>query len=438
MGTLAASLVVSPASRPINGRMRVPGDKSISHRYALLAAVADGESIIDHYAPGADCRSTLDCLARLGVVHSIETLPASESDLRVRVQGRGLGGLVAASSPIDAGNSGSTLRMLAGLLAAHPFETTIGGDASLSRRPMRRVIVPLERMGASIRSTDGRPPLSVRGGALQAIDYTPDVASAQVKSAILLAGLHARGRTIIHELVLTRDHTERALRAFGAEIRTSDGEVALEGGQRLQGRALTVPGDLSSAAFWACAAAAIPRSDLTVERVGLNPSRTHIIDVLRRSGATLDVQLEGEDAGEPRGAVRIRSAARQSLTITPEEVPSVIDELPVLAALASHGGEIHVSGAAELRTKESDRISALITGLRAMGAEAEERPDGFSVRGSAPLAGDCAVDAASDHRLAMAFAIAALGARAPVRIDGAEVVDVSYPGFFRVLEALCG
>jgi 3-phosphoshikimate 1-carboxyvinyltransferase len=414
----------------------VPGDKSISHRYAILAALADGDSLIENYAPGADCRSTLTCLRALGV--SITTTPALGAGNTVRVVGRGVRGLVAPSGPLDAGNSGSTMRMMAGVLAAHPFTATMVGDASLSRRPMRRVMVPLERMGATLEAENGRPPLTVRGASLQGIAYTPEVPSAQVKSAVMLAGLQADGHTSVHEPAATRDHSERAFTAFGAIVERDGLTVGVRGGQRLTGRAVLVPGDISSAAFWACAAAALDGSTIEIEGVGLNPSRTHILEALRRAGAAVETTIDREDGYEPIGRVRVTSGPPHLLTVTPAEVPGLIDELPALAAFATHGREIHVTGAAELRTKESDRISALVAGLRAMGADADELPDGFHVRGSRRLPGGCEVDAVGDHRLAMAFAIAALGADRPVAVTGAQAVDVSYPGFFEVLEGLRG
>jgi 3-phosphoshikimate 1-carboxyvinyltransferase len=433
----ASSVVVGPASGPVSGRqVSVPGDKSISHRYGMLSALADGQSVIENYAPGADCRSTLHCLAQLGIAILIEPVPGAGP--RVTVDGRGLRGLVAPSAPLDAGNSGSTMRMMAGVLAAHPFTSTMFGDASLSRRPMRRVIVPLEQMGARLEAPDGKPPLTVHGADLHAITYAPDVPSAQVKSAVLLAGLQASGVTAVRETASTRDHTERAFRAFGAAVVQDGLIVSVVGGQRLTGRRLVVPGDISSAAFWACAAAALDDSSLEITGVGLNPSRTQIVEALRGFGADVETTVDREDGFEPIGRIRVATGVRRAFTVTPDLVPGLIDELPVLAALATHGREVHVTGASELRAKESDRITALVTGLRAMGADADELADGFHVKGHTPLAGDCAVDACGDHRLAMAFAVAALGARKPVEIRGAEAVDVSYPGFFDVLQDLFG
>ncbi len=427
-------VTVEPATS-VRGRVRPPGDKSVSHRYAMLAAIADGQTVIHGYSTGGDCASTLDCLRTLGVrVH--ETARDEQEGLQLRIQGVGRAGLQAPTRTLDAGNSGSTMRMLAGILAAHPFTTTITGDESLCRRPMRRVMVPLERMGASITAQDGRPPLAITGARpLTAIDFQPDVPSAQVKSAVLFAGLWAQGLTRVIEPVATRDHTERALEAFGVHVKRAGTSVALEGGQRVVGGVRRVPGDISSAAFWMVAAAALPGSELRVEQVGLNPTRTGIIDILRRFGAQLDVVYAPDSSDEPAGTITVRHNDLRAVEVTPEEVPGVIDELPVLAALATHGGSLRVSGAAELRVKESDRISALADGLRRMGGSIEEFPDGFFVLGTSRLRGG-EVDAHQDHRLAMAFAIAALGASGPTTIHGAAAAAVSYPAFFRVLESL--
>jgi 3-phosphoshikimate 1-carboxyvinyltransferase len=327
--------------------------------------------------------------------------------------------------------------MLAGILAAHPFRVSITGDDSLRRRPMRRIIVPLERMGARFTSDEGRPPLTVEGASrLTGIDFQPDVPSAQVKSAVLLAGLHAEGVTSVREPLPTRDHTERALQAFGGTVSRVNSSVSVAGGQRLRGRDLVVPGDLSSAAFWMVAASALPGSEVSVEEVGLNPTRAGILDILRRLGAYIEIsETAGGDAGEPMGTIVVRHGGLRETSVGPEEVPGVIDELPALAALATHGGALSVTGAQELRVKESDRISALAEGLRRMGADIEEQPDGFHVRATRRLRGG-EVDALNDHRLAMAFAIAALGASGPTTIHDAGAAAVSYPEFFSVLESL--
>jgi 3-phosphoshikimate 1-carboxyvinyltransferase len=308
------------------------------------------------------------------------------------------------------------------------------GDASLSRRPMRRLMAPLRLMGATIEETPGdRPPLVIHGAGLHGITFSPDVPSAQVKSAVLLAGLQARGETRVVEPATTRDHTERALRAFGVRVERIGRAVVLHGGQRLSPQSLRVPGDLSSAAFLAVAAAALPGSDLTIADVGLNPTRTLLLDVLRRCGATVEARVEDEWHGEPVGRIRVRHATLRDVVIAPAEVPELIDELPVLASLGTFGGSVTVSGAHELRVKESDRIAALVTGLRAMGADADEREDGFQIRATRQLTGGL-VNAHGDHRLAMAFAVAALGASRPTTIDGADAVAVSYPSFFDDLD----
>jgi 3-phosphoshikimate 1-carboxyvinyltransferase len=428
--SLSPAATITPGRRLL-GRLSVPGDKSIAHRYALFAALADGPSMLHNFAPGADCRSTLNCLRRLGV--SIEEGPADT----ITLLGRGFGQLRSPEGPLDAGNSGTTMRLLAGVLAGHQFSSTIVGDASLSSRPMRRVIEPLERMGARLDAPGGHAPLTIQGGRLHGIAHRPDTPSAQVKSAVLLAALHAEGVTSVTEPAATRDHTERALAAFGGQVSVSGLTVSVAGGQFLRGQTLTVPGDFSSAAFWLVAAAALPGSRVEIENVGLNPTRSSLLAVLRRFGARVVVETMAGEAGEPRGTVVVEADRTGTVEISPEEVPGLIDELPAIAALAAHGGEVSVRGAAELRVKESDRISALVAGFRALGIDADERADGFLVRGPSgrrPAGG--VADARGDHRMAMAFAIAALAAEGPSRIDGAQVVDISYPGFFETLERL--
>jgi len=427
---------VRPASR-VTGRVRVPGDKSISHRYALLGALAVGETVIRHFAPGADCAATLDCLRTLGVDVTASSRAADGTIDVIRIVGRGLRGLDAPARPLDARNSGTTLRLLCGILAAHPFEATLAGDASLNRRPMKRVIEPLTRMGARIASQDGRAPLRITGGPLRPIAFEPPVPSAQVKSAVLLAGTQTPGTTVVRERVPTRNHTELALRAFGARIGTAEDRITVDGDQPLTGIEATVPGDISSATFWAVTAAALRDSDVEIAGVGLNSTRTALLDVLRRAGAQVDVDVTAVEHGEPRGTVRVRGRGLQPLVLTPAEVPALIDELPALAAMATHGGDLHVTGAGELRVKESDRIRALAQGFRGLGCAIEEFPDGFHVRGDRQPSGGVA-DAATDHRLAMAFAIVALGAAQPSTITGADAVAVSYPSFFTTLAALTG
>jgi 3-phosphoshikimate 1-carboxyvinyltransferase len=432
MASIAAT-TVRPARR-IRGTVRLAGDKSISHRYALLAALADGRSTIAQYSQGADCAATLDCLAAAGI--EIRRTRSADHGLTVEVQGRGLKGLRAPASPLDARNSGTTMRLLSGIVAAHPFTTVLVGDASLTKRPMGRVIAPLELMGAHIESHEKKPPLTIHGAALKGIRYRTEVPSAQIKSAVLLAGLQADGTTIVEESAATRNHTELALRAFGATVQVSGDTIELAGGQTLRGGEFVVPGDISSAAFWVAAAAAIPGSDVEIYNVGLNPTRIALLDVLRLGGALVDEHVDREAGGEPSGRVRVRYGQPRSLTLGADQVPYLIDEIPALAAWASLGGELHVTGAGELRVKESDRISALVRGFQALGADVEEFSDGFHLRGSRRLRGGRA-DAEGDHRLAMAFAIAALGADAPSIISGADAVAISYPEFFSTLESLC-
>ena len=334
------------------------------------------------------------------------------------------------------------MRLLAGIVAGQPLSVELVGDASLSRRPMRRVIEPLVRMGARIESREGCPPLTVHGGTLHGIAHHPAVPSAQVKSAVLLAGLHADGMTTVVEPAATRDHTERALVAFGGQVAADGLTVTVSRHQRLSAQSLSVPGDFSSAAFWLVAAAALPGSRVAIEEVGLNPSRTALIGVLRRFGAHVEVQIGGTEAGEPRGTITVEAGHAGILEIAPEEVPGLIDELPAIGALAAHGGEVTVHGATELRVKESDRIGALVAGFRAMGIDADEHPDGFTVGGSrsresnARRARGGTADARGDHRMAMAFAIAGLGAEQPTTILGADSVAISYPGFFETLDRL--
>jgi 3-phosphoshikimate 1-carboxyvinyltransferase len=429
---LIGSALVPRLSR-VRGRLRVPGDKSISHRYAMLGALADGVSHLDGYLAGADCIATLMCLEAYGVPITRST---SARGLSIRIEGRGPRGFRPPSGPLDCANSGTSMRLLAGLAAAHPFRSVLGGDESLSRRPMRRVIEPLTRMGAAIAAREGRPPLTIDGGTLRPITYAPDVPSAQVKSAVLLAGLHTEGRTSVREAAPTRDHTERAFEAFGVRVVRDGLTVSIDGGQRLHAIEAVIPGDISSSVFWLVLAAGTPDSDLTIEDVGLNPSRSAVLEVLGRAGARIDTSIEQDRAGEPIGSIRVRAGDPRPFQVTAVDVPLMIDEIPALAALAAmrEGGTMTVRGASELRVKESDRIAMLARGFRAMGVDVEEYDDGFSIAGGPPSGGD--VDAAGDHRLAMAFAVAGAAARAPVSIQGADSVAVSYPGFFAELERL--
>ena len=333
---------------------------------------------------------------------------------------------------LDAGNSGTTMRLLAGVLAGHAFAATLAGDASLSGRPMERVAAPLRSMGATVTTTEGHAPLTVEGGDLRAIDYASPVASAQVKSAVLLAGLFAEGRTSVAEPAPTRDHTERAFRAFGVSVEAQPGFAAVEGGQRLHPATLTVPGDPSSAAAWAAAAASVPGSSIDIDGIALNPGRIGFVSALARAGVEIAVDARGDSGGEPVGSIRVAYGTPAFFEVLPAEVASLVDELPVLAAMAARRGGMRVTGASELRVKESDRIREIVAGLRAFGVPAEELEDGFEI--GAARVSSAQVDARHDHRLAMAFAIAGLGT-VGTHIAGAQVVDVSYPGFLDLLAA---
>jgi 3-phosphoshikimate 1-carboxyvinyltransferase len=426
-----AKKTISPGGN-VTGVVELPGDKSISHRYAILASLAEGVSEIRNYSSSADCRSTIECMRKLGV--EIDLTPE-----RVRVVGKGLDGLHAPKRALDAGNSGSTIRMLSGVLAGQNFISTITGDKSLQRRPMRRVAEPLRQMGADIRAKDGdRAPIEIRGAKLKAIDYTPPIPSAQVKSAILLAGLYADGVTTVRESVRTRDHTEITLREMGAQIQTSKGEIKIHPRPKLQARNLIVPGDLSGSVFLIGAALVLPESAIMLHNVGLNPTRTKVLDFLISIGASINLASVQLRDGELIGDVSVRYAGLSGGTISGPQVAEMIDELPMLAALGPYteqGIEIH--DAKELRVKESDRIAALSEGLKAMGAKVEEFPDGMRVEGksSGKLRG-AKVDPQGDHRIAMALAVAALGAQGDTVIRDSECVGVSFPEFFKTLEKL--
>ena len=421
----------------ISGAVELPGDKSISHRYAMLAALAEGPSEITNYSSAADCQSTLECLRALGPEIRTErgAVPV------VRISGAGLGGLKPPRRTLDAQNSGSTIRMLSGILAGQSFSSKITGDASLRRRPMLRVIEPLRQMGAVIESHDGgHAPLEIRGGELRAIDYALPVPSAQVKSAILFAGLYAEGVTCVHEAVRTRDHTEIALREFGANVEVSKGAIRIHPPERLEPRRLVVPGDLSAGIFLIGASLILPGSSLLLHNVGLNPTRAKVLDLLISWGAPIHVaSLQSRD-GELAGDVAVRHSPLSGGTVGGAQVAEMIDELPMLAALGpftEKGIEIH--DAQELRAKESDRIAALIQGLRRMNARVEEFPDGLRVEGraAAKLRGGKS-DPQGDHRIAMALAIAALGAEGETLIRDSDCVAVSFPEFFSTLDRLRG
>jgi len=417
---------IQPAKRLV-GSVRMPGDKSISHRYAVLAAIAEGSSEIHQFATSADCQSTLDCLKGLGV-------KIDRREDVVFIQGVGLADLKPPTSVLDAGNSGSTMRMLAGILAGQPFRSVLVGDASLSRRPMKRIIEPLTEMGARIRSAaGGMPPLEIEGGTLHPIRYELPVASAQVKSAVLLAGLFAEGETEVIEPIPTRDHTEIALEQMGAEIGRHGRTIAVRGQARLEGRKLYVPGDISAAAFFLAAGLMLPESNLVLQNVGLNPTRTAVLDLLIPMGGRVKVLNVEITNGELFGDLHVEPSPLQGGEIPPEAVPGLIDELPVLAVLGTQTEQgLSFRGAAELRVKESDRIAAVAENLRRMGAEVEEFPDGLRVAGRQKLRG-AEIDSCGDHRIAMAFAVAGLVAQGTALIRDSGCVDVSFPEFFETL-----
>ena len=427
------SATVRPA-RNIRGSVQLPGDKSISHRYAMLAGIAEGPSRLENYSTGADCASTLGCMRALGVTWERQ----AEQNV-IEIQGRGAA-LSAPAAPLDCGNSGSTMRMLSGIVSGQSFTSEMIGDESLSRRPMERVIKPLSAMGAQIQSQQGKPPLRITGAPLKAIDYKMPVASAQVKSCLLFAGLFADGETRVEESIRTRDHGEIALRAFGAQLERKNAgggsEVRIRGGQRLHGIEARVPGDLSSAAFFLCAAALFPESQLTVPHLLMNPTRARLLEILMQMGLRISVTQLEEINGELVGSLQVTGGKLTGGSIAGADSAALIDEIPVLAAIAPYTEQgIEVRDAKELRVKESDRITAVATNLRLMGAHVEEREDGLKVPGGQSLHG-ADLDSYDDHRIAMAFAVAALRSQGETQIRGAESAAISYPAFFETLQGL--
>jgi 3-phosphoshikimate 1-carboxyvinyltransferase len=423
-----STVVVRPA-RSIAGALRLPGDKSISHRYAMLAAIAEGTTRLKNFSTGADCASTLSCLTTLGV-----QLERNENVVLIHGCGPAL---LPPKMPLDCGNSGSTMRMLSGILAGQGFHSELMGDESLSRRPMARIIAPLEAMGAKIGAGDGgRPPLRITGTNLKAIDYEMPVASAQVKSSLLFAGLFALGETRVEEPVRTRDHGELALRAFGAEVTQHGGQARIAGGQKLHAIEAEIPGDLSSAAFFLCAAALFPGSRLLISGLLMNPTRARLLDILILMGVGISVAELEDKHGELVGTVEVDGRDLRGATLAGADTAALIDEIPVLSAVAPYTATgIEVRNAKELRVKESDRIASIVTNLRAMGAEVEEREDGLRIPGRQTLHG-AEIDSFGDHRIAMAFAVAALRAEGETTIHGADAAVISCPGFFGALEAL--
>lgn len=426
--------VVSPVKR-LRGTIAVPGDKSISHRAAILNALADGEATVQNFLVGEDCLSTLRVLRSLGIESSLD---ASGAAPELRIRGAGLHGLREPVEILDCGNSGTTMRLMSGVLAGQAFHSVLSGDASLNTRPMARVAAPLREMGAQIDGRDGgrQAPLAIRGGGLHGICYRMPVASAQVKSSVLLAGLFASGETIVEEPEQTRDHTERMLGAMGARIGREGPAVRLIPGDALAPLSMRVPNDISAAAFWMVAASVHPDAEVHLTGVGMNPTRTGIIDVLRAMGADLSVQEERQVAGEPVADIVVRSARLRGTRVDGDLIPRLIDEVPALAVAAAFAdGATEIAGAAELRVKESDRIAATVSELAALGVAISEREDGMVVEGGSGVGGG-SVRSFNDHRLAMALAAAALAGSGDVRIAGAEAVAISYPAFWQHLHEL--
>jgi 3-phosphoshikimate 1-carboxyvinyltransferase len=413
------------------GHVAVPGDKSISHRAVLIGAICEGETRIAGFGRSADTESTIAAVRALGVrveEHDVDTLT---------VQGLGLRGLIASPAPIDCGNAGTLMRLLTGILTGQAGRFELTGDESLSSRPMERVADPLRRMGAQVETTNGHAPLLIEGGALQAIDYELPVPSAQVKSAVLLAGLHAEGETTVVEPLPTRDHTERLLERAGATVRRRPQSVSVQQADSLSLGEIEVPGDFSSAAALLVAAVTVPGSDVTVHGVGLNTRRIALLDVLERMGARIAVYNRRPIGGEPAGDVQVRASELVGATVVASEVPRLVDELPLLALAACHArGETVVTGAAELRFKETDRIEGVVEELRRIGAHIRATPDGFRIRGVPARLRGGVLDARGDHRLAMVGAVAGLSSREGVDVRGAEAVETSFPGFFGVLDQL--
>ncbi len=421
--------IIRPA-RNLMGALRLPGDKSISHRYAILAGMAEGVSRFHNFSTGADCTSSLNCMQQMGAT-------VKRNGDSVEVEGCA-GKLTAPKELLDCGNSGSTMRMLSGLLAPQTGHFTLSGDESLNRRPMERVRKPLLEMGASITLTDGHAPVVIQGAPLHGIEYRTPVPSAQVKTALLFAGLQASGVTKVSEAVRTRDHGELALRAFGAELERTTDSVTIQGGQTLHAIEATVPGDMSSAAFFLCAAALFPDSSLVLDQLGMNPTRATLLDVLTALGAKINVLNLEEANGELIGSVQISAPVQGlgSTEINGALAAQLIDELPVIAAIAPYTRDgIRIRDARELRVKESDRIALVAQNLRAMGAKVEEFEDGLDVPGGQRLHGGN-IDSGGDHRIAMAFSIAALRAEGETQIAGAEAAAISFPEFYQLLDQI--
>lgn len=425
-------MIFSTQNHGLRGEVTVPGDKSISHRSVMFGAIAKGLTEIDGFLQGADCLSTISCFERMGV--SIENRGE-----RVLVFGNGMHGLKEPDGVLDCGNSGTTTRLLSGLLSAQPFCVTLTGDESIRKRPMKRIITPLSQMGASIKSVNnnGCAPLFIEGQRLHGISYQSPVASAQVKSAVLLAGLYAEGETRVTEPYLSRNHSELMLAHFGADVRTEGTTAVLRPARELFGQKISVPGDISSAAFFIAAALMVPGSELLIRNVGINPTRDGILTVCRSMGADIEILNPSAGSGEPVADLLVRHSSLHGTEIGGAVIPTLIDELPVIAAMAclAHGKTV-IRDAAELKVKESNRIAVMTEGLSAMGARVEETADGMIIHGGSPLHG-AVIDSRKDHRIAMTFAVTALAASGQTEILDADCVSISYPGFYGDLKRLC-
>lgn len=421
-------------SGPLRGKIAVESDKSISHRTVMFAALAQGKSVVENFLTAADTMSTCNCLRQLGI-------DISERGSNLIIQGRGLNGLKSSKEILDCGNSGTTMRLMSGILAAQNFRSILGGDDSLNRRPMKRIIEPLTMMGADIsaHSHGTYAPLDIKGRKLKGIKYELPVASAQIKSAILLAGLFAAGETIVIEPEKSRDHTERMLGSMGAYLKVNDSRISVRPGKALEPQRFIVPGDISSAAFFMVAAMIVPRSELMIKDVGINPTRSGIIEVLISMGGKIKIENQRTVSGEPIADLVISSSDLRGTIIEGEIIPRLIDEIPILAvAMAVAEGESVVKGAGELRVKETDRISAICSELGKMGADIKETADGFIINGKPGALTGALVNSHKDHRIAMSMAIAALTAKGQTTIEGSEAVSISFPGFWNLLRGICG
>ncbi len=431
---VADLLTVNSPAHSLVGEVEVPGDKSITHRALMLGAIANGTTRITNALLATDCMTTLEMVRALGI--EVEQLTSGE----IQVHGKGINGLREPGRPLECGGSGTTIRLMSGILAGQPFYSVLASNAQLGKRPMDRIVIPLRRMGATVLGRQGGKftPLTIQGGNLKAITYRPPVASAQVKSAVLLAGLFANGITTVEEKLPTRDHTERMLSAMGAQILRSDTRISITPRPILTPLKIRIPGDMSSAAFLLVAASIVPGSRLLLRGIGINPGRTGILTALQSMGANLSLEKTKIENGEPVADLQISYNSLQGITISPEEVPGLIDELPVLAVAATQAnGVTEVRGAAELRVKETDRIGTTVSELRRMGANIEALPDGFRIKGPTPLHG-ANVSSHGDHRLAMALTVAALVAEGETMIEGIECTRDSFPGFENTLAQLLG